>query len=438
MTDIAASGRSASASYHRSGAAEARLRRRHAAEQRFRIYGLLAIGIAVAMLIVLLTTILSNALGAFRTTEMRLAVTLDAAQIDPSGAGDPSKFDRNAVQDLIYDALYAEFPDVAGRVQRRALRDLVSPVASVTIVPRILADPGLLGQTIDVWVPVSDPLNQLAKGLIDRGSEEARRSVKDEQVAWFDRLEGEGRVRTAWNTTFFTGSDSNYPELAGIWGAAVGTFFTMVITVGLAFPIGVASAVYLEEFAPKNRWTDLIEVNINNLAAVPSIIFGLLGLAVFLQFFGLPRSVPLVGGMVLALMSLPVMIIASRAALKSIPPSVREAALGMGASKLQSVAHHVVPLALPGMMTGMIISMAHALGETAPLLMIGMNAFITAPPDGVLSPSAVLPVQVYIWADRPERGFVELTSAAILTLLVFLIAMNSVAVWLRRKFERRW
>ncbi|MFB0952856.1 MAG: phosphate ABC transporter permease PstA, partial [Rhodospirillales bacterium] len=247
-----------------------------------------------------------------------------------------------------------------------------------------------------------------------------------------------GRITTSFNTTFFTSADSREPELAGIWGAVSGSFFTMIVTLLLSFPIGVAAAVYLEEFAPKNRITQIIEVNINNLAAVPSIVYGLLGLAVFINFFGLPRSAPLVGGLVLALMTLPTIIIASRVALKAVPPSIREAALGLGASRMQVVSHHVLPLAMPGILTGTIIGMAQALGETAPLLMIGMVAFIVDIPGGITDPATVLPVQVYLWADSPERAFVARTSAAIMVLLAFLIVMNALAVLLRKKFERRW
>ena len=278
----------------------------------------------------------------------------------------------------------------------------------------------------------------LIKGHIDRDAPEAERRVKDDQIAWITRLERAGRIEKRFNTTFFTVGDSREPELAGIRGAAAGSFFTLLVTLALSFPIGVAAAVYLEEFAPTNRLTDLIEVNINNLAAVPSIIFGLLGLAVFINFFGLPRSAPLVGGLVLTLMTLPTIIIASRAALKSVPPSIREAALGMGASKMQTITHHVLPLAMPGMLTGTIIGMAQALGETAPLLMIGMVAFIVDVPGGLLDPSTALPVQIFLWADSPERAFVERTSAAIMVLLAFLITMNALAVMLRRRFERRW
>ena len=278
----------------------------------------------------------------------------------------------------------------------------------------------------------------LVKGHIDRDVPESERRVKDRTLGWVDALAAEGRLERRFNTIFFTKGASREPELAGIAGALVGSFYTLLLTLLLSFPIAVGAALYLEEFAPKNRWTDLIEVNINNLAAVPSIVFGLLGLAVFINFFGVPRSTPLIGALVLTLMTLPTIIIASRAALKSVPPSIREAALGVGASPLQTQLHHVLPLAMPGMLTGTIIGMAQALGETAPLLMIGMIAFIVDIPGGVTDPSTVLPVQIFLWADSPERGFVERTSAAIMVLLGFLILMNLTAVLLRRRFERRW
>jgi len=274
--------------------------------------------------------------------------------------------------------------------------------------------------------------------LIELVTPESDRRVSDMQAVWLLSLQAQGRVKKQFNTTFFTAGDSREPELAGIWGATKGSFYALLVTLLLSFPTGVAAAIYLEEFAPQNRWTDLIEVNINNLAAVPSIVFGLLGLAMFINFFGLPRSAPLVGGLVLTLMTLPTIIIASRAALKSVPPSIREAALGVGASRVQSVFYHVLPLAMPGMLTGAIIGMARALGESAPLLMIGMVAFIVDIPQGFFDPSTVLPVQIYLWADSPERAFVERTSAATMVLLAFLIAMNTLAVILRKRFERRW
>jgi len=276
------------------------------------------------------------------------------------------------------------------------------------------------------------------KGKIDPTLPQSARRITDNQLEWTRALQEAGKIEKRFNTIFFTAGDSREPELAGILGAAAGSFYTLLITLGLSFPIGVAAAVYLEEFAPANRWTDLIEININNLAAVPSIIFGLLGLAIFINFFGLPRSTPLVGGLVLTLMTLPTIIIAGRASLKSVPPSIREAALGVGASKLQTITHHVLPLALPGMLTGTIIGMAQALGETAPLLMIGMVAFIVDIPAGITDPATALPVQIFLWSDSPERAFTERTSAAIMVLLAFLILMNATAVIMRKKFEIKW
>jgi phosphate transport system permease protein len=296
----------------------------------------------------------------------------------------------------------------------------------------------LIGQRISITIPVSDDMDQYAKGNINAALPEAERRISDQQIEWFDRLDSRGLIERNFNTTLFTAGDSRSPELAGIWGAIVGSFFTMLITLALSFPLAVGAAIYLEEFAPKNRFTDIIEVNINNLAAVPSIVFGLLGLAVFLNFFGLPRSAPLVGGLVLTLMTLPTIIIASRAALKSVPPSIREAALGVGASKVQSIFHHVLPLALPGMLTGTIIGMAQALGETAPLLMIGMVAFVVDIPGSPLDPSTVMPVQIFLWSDAPERAFEERASAAIMVLLGLLVIMNMLAVLLRKRFERKW
>ncbi|MYJ70289.1 MAG: phosphate ABC transporter permease PstA, partial [Rhodospirillaceae bacterium] len=310
--------------------------------------------------------------------------------------------------------------------------------AERTLQRHVIANPQLIGRTVSIWVKASSDIDQLTKGAIRRDLPESGRKVKDVQLAWYDRMEQDGRIETRFNTGFFSTGDSREPEQAGIWGAIVGSFLTMLVTLILAFPVGLAAAVYLEEFAPKNRLTDLIEVNINNLAAVPSIVFGLLGLAVFLNFFELPRSAPLVGGMVLALMTLPTIIIAARASLLAVPPAVREAALGLGASRVQVVSHHVLPLAMPGILTGTIIGMARALGETAPLLMIGMVAFIVDIPGGPTDASTVMPVQIYLWADSPERGFVEKTSGAVIVLLAFLVVMNASAVYLRKKFERRW
>ena len=607
---------SGAASYRRPDLSEARLRKRYRSERRFRRFGALAIGIAAAVLLILLGRIVTEALPAFSQNYIDLQVELPREEIDPDGTDDPAVLARARYGTLINNALYERFPNVSGRTDRRALRALVSSEASETLRADVLADPSIIGTTHSVWVKssadvdvyrkglmsdfsrqetngiasiievdgttrvlstsndfaeildsIKQELGELAEGLqirvtrLDRGvaaardqladaskaltdaqasgaaedvvsrlqnmvaqaeaslaslqerrsqtkaqiddyearsarvggaealteqlpsyliemnggllkiveisnteatveplvpprsdadapagtwdifvieTPESQRRLPDREAAWVWSLEQSDQIETRFNVSFFTDGNSREPEQAGIWGAVVGSFLTLVITLLLSFPIGVLAAVYLEEFAPKNRWTDLIEVNINNLAAVPSIVFGLLGLAVFLNFFELPRSAPVVGGMVLALMTLPTIIIASRAALKAVPPSIREAALGMGASKLQVMTHHVLPLAMPGILTGTIIGMAQALGETAPLLMIGMVAFVVDIPGGFTDPASVLPVQIFMWADLPERAFVAKTSAAIMVLLGFLILMNALAVLLRKRFERRW
>lgn len=384
-----------------------------------------------------------------RNTETRLENIRRA--LSPAGGRELNDEERSQLES---DAAAAErelmrLRDRANALGRRAsnpggdeqldpsLPSFLIKINDGVVLARTVGNSSILGETLvplrsDADAEVSDWSITVVE------TPEADRQLNDKQIGWYQSLAAQGLIEKKFNTTLFTAGDSREPELAGIWGAAVGSFFALVVTLLLSFPIGVMTAVYLEEFAPKNKITDLIEVNINNLAAVPSIVFGLLGLAVFLNFFGLPRSAPLVGGMVLTLMTLPTIIIASRAALKAVPPSIREAALGMGASKLQTVTHHVLPLAMPGMLTGTIIGMAQALGETAPLLMIGMVAFIVDIPGGFTDPSTVMPVQIYIWADSPERAFVERTSAAIMLLLAFLISMNLTAVLLRKKFERRW
>ncbi|NNE83592.1 MAG: phosphate ABC transporter permease PstA [Alphaproteobacteria bacterium] len=417
---------------------KAQLRRRYRAEARFRLYGVAAILFAVGILALLLGSIISTGFSAFMQTEIALDVQLDPAIIDPDGARDPAVLAGASYRKIVRTGLAELFPDVSGRKAKRDLNRLISRGADLELRDRVVADPSIIGTTVTIWIKSSADIDSLNKGQIPRDVVEADRRVKDNQIAWFDTLDADDRVRRSFNTTLFTAGDSREPEQAGIWGAAVGSFLTLIVTLALSFPVGVMAAVYLEAFAPKNRWTDLIEVNINNLAAVPSIVFGLLGLAVFLNFFGLPRSAPIVGGTVLALMTLPTIIIAGRAALNAVPPSIREAALAMGASPLQAITHHVLPLAMPGILTGTIIGMARALGETAPLLMIGMVAFIVDIPRTFTDPATVLPVQVFLWADAPERAFVEKTSAAILVLLAFLILMNLAAVILRKKFERRW
>jgi phosphate transport system permease protein len=416
----------------------ASLRKRYRAEQRFRAYGLISVILGLSFLAILLASIVGNGYSAFRQTFVTLDIHFDADVIDPEGTRNPETLRLANYNSLIRDALLAIFPEASGRSAKRKLAALISNGAPFQLQDGVLQDPSLIGKTLPVEIPASADIDMLMKGRIDRTLPEAERRVSDDQVRWVDALAEQGRVNMRWNRALFTHGDSRDPEMAGIWGAMKGSFYMLLVTLLLSFPIGVAAAVYLEEFAPRNRWTDLIEININNLAAVPSIVFGLLGLAVFLNFFGLPRSAPIVGGLVLTVMTLPTVIISSRAALTSVPPSIREAALGMGASKMQTTFHHVVPLALPGMLTGTIIGMARALGESAPLLMIGMVAFIVDVPQGLFDPSTALPVQIYLWADAPERAFVERTSAAIIVLLGFLVLMNSVAIYLRRKFERRW
>ncbi len=423
---------------HMTDEAKRRLKARYAAERRFRLIGLGAILFSLAALAVLLFTILGNGFTAFRQTQVQLEVQFDPEQIAPLGTTDAAVLMKGNYGALILKALQQKFPDVKSRSDRRALEALMSSGAEVQLARMAAGDPSLLGQSRKVWLPVHSNVDVFVKGQVDTGGAEADRRIKDNQLAWINALKASGDLEMRFNTRFFTAADSREPELVGVWGGVVGSFYTLLVTLSVAFPLGIMAAIYLEEFAPKNRWTEIIEVNINNLAAVPSIVYGLLGLAVFIGFFGMPRSAPFVGGLVLALMSLPVIIIAARAALRAVPPSIRQAALGLGASPLQAVLHHVLPLAMPGILTGTIIAMAHALGETAPLLMIGMVAFIVDVPTTPVDAATVLPVQIFMWADSAERGFVEKTSAAIIVLLVFLLLMNLAAILLRKKFERRW
>ncbi len=520
--------------------AQRRIKRRYRSESRFKAYGLFAIGLTAAFLVLLLTDILRTGLPAFWQHSLELDVPVRADIVDPDG--------RKAVQSirgadyfpLTRDALDAALPGIEGRAAQRRLTQLLSTGAADELRERLVAEPSLIGQTVKARLLLSDDADLYFKGKETAVSErvgqggarpsgvageitvtssaadfaaellairrlapppadtaaqpfalddklpsllvaingglvkvsklgdrevtgevllplksaeeaasgawrvvtyvtpESNRKVSDLEVAFLEQLKADGRVQRHFNWRFFQTGDSREPELAGIRGALMGTVLTLLVTLFLCVPIGVLAAVYLEEFAPKNKLTDLIEVNINNLAAVPSIVFGLLGLAVFLNFFGMPRSIPLVGGLVLALLVLPTIIIASRAAIKAVPPSIREAALGVGASKQQAVFHHVLPLAMPGIMTGTIIGMAHALGETAPLLMIGMVAFIVDVPSAITQAATVLPVQIFLWADLPEPAFRAKTAAAIMVLLAFLFVMNGLAIWLRRRFERRW
>jgi phosphate transport system permease protein len=416
----------------------ASLKRRYAQERRFRLVGAMAVVLGLAFVALLFGDIVSKGYTAFQQTYIRLPVVLLAGDIDPAGTRDRQTLANADYMAPIRAALQQTFPEVTERRERRLLNSMVSVGAADLLREQVMADPGVIGTTQEFWILADDDIDMLIKGNINHDATQDDRRVKDDMLGWVDRLEQQGRIAKHFNTIFFTHGTSREPELAGIAGALMGSFYTLLLTLILSFPIGVGAALYLEEFAPKNRWTDFIEVNVNNLAAVPSIVFGLLGLAVFIGFFGVPRSTPLVAALVMTLMTLPTIIIASRVALKSVPPSIREAALGVGASPLQTQFHHVLPLAMPGMLTGAIIGMARALGETAPLLMIGMIAFIVDVPHGFNDPSTVLPVQIYLWADSPERGFVERTSAAIMVLLGFLFLMNLAAVLLRRKFERRW
>ncbi|WP_245409610.1 phosphate ABC transporter permease PstA [Allosphingosinicella vermicomposti] len=410
----------------KSDAMQRRIRRRYGAERRFKALGLFSVLLSAGFLAFLLVTMLSNGLRGFTQTEMRLdmnfaasTLILDPVQIGAGGSAADTALAAADIDGAVRAAATAQYGESGPA--------LLSGGAWLRVREAIKNDPSILQRTETLWLPTSSGIDLAAK---------ADGAPQDEQA--YAMLDGRDVVKTGINWGFLTGADATDPTLVGIWGAFKGSLLTMLVTLVLAFPIGVLSAVYLEEYAPKNRWTDLIEVSINNLAAVPSIIFGLLGLAVFLNFMHLPRSAPLVGGLTLALMTMPVIVIAGRNAIKSVPPSIRDAALGIGASPVQVVFHHVLPLALPGILTGTIIGMARALGETAPLLMIGMRAFIASPPGGIVDPATVLPVQIFLWSDEVSRGFVEKTSAGIIVLLIFLLAMNGLAIYLRNKFERRW
>jgi phosphate transport system permease protein len=397
-----------------------RVARRYAAERRFRFFGFAAVGLSIAFLAFLLVSMSWQGLGGFTRTETRLTIHFPRSDLilDPAALKGPPAREVVAtagLEGVLEQAAIAQYGEGAG--------ELFGGGSARSLGEQLIADPGLLSRKAELWLPVSSKADVAAKGDGDPAIE---------------KLVAKADTKRVFNGEFLTASDATDPSVVGVWGALKGSLLTILVTMALAFPIGVLAALYLEEFAPRNRWTDMIEVSINNLAAVPSIIFGLLGLAVFLNFMHLPRSAPLVGGLTLALMTMPVIVIAGRNAIKSVPPSIRDAALGVGASKMQVVFHHVLPLALPGILTGTIIGMARALGETAPLLMIGMRAFIASPPAGITEPASVLPVQIFLWSDEVDRGFVEKTSAAIIVLLIFMLMMNGLAIYLRNKFERRW
>lgn len=451
MTDTTASQPSDGARRH--GALttpDARTRRRHAAEARFRLYGQLAICIGIAALVILLASVLINGLGAFRQTFLYLDVPLDEQVVDKSGTRDPQVMRKvttigygKLIQRALKDTIAAHGIAIDG-LSDKEVAGMISKEAAARVRNRVLANPDLVGQTLAVKVLANGRIDGYFKGRVTMASAARDSNVTTNQLLLADAMRAKGLAQPSFNWRFITDADASElrPEAAGLGIAIIGSAYMMIIVLVLALPIGVATSIYLEEFAPRNRWTDVIEVNISNLAAVPSIVFGILGLAIFINSAGLPQSAPVVGGLVLTLMTLPTIIIATRAALKAVPPSIRDAALGVGASKMQTIMHHVLPLAMPGILTGTIIGLAQALGETAPLLLIGMVAFVRdfpdAPPEGFFDPASALPVQVYNWTQRADPAFVERASGAIIVLLIFLLIMNAIAIILRRRFERRW
>ena len=429
---------------------DARTQKRNAAERRFRFYGLVAICLAMAALVWLLLSIFSQGLPAFRQTFLTFPVALDAAALDKDGNRNPAEmatittigYGKHLARAL--EAQVAALGIDAGDMTAKDIGAMISEESAATLRDKVLADPGLIGTTISFSALANGRIDGYYKGRVSMESAAKDKNTSPQKLALADKLRAAGVLSIDFNMGFLTRPDASdkRPEAAGLAIAVIGSLYMMVVVLVLALPIGVGASVYLEEFAPKNRWTDLIEVNISNLAAVPSIVYGILGLAVFINFGGLPRSAPIVGGLVLTLMTLPRIIIPTRAALKAVPPSIRDAALAIGASRLQTVTHHVLPLAMPGILTGTIIGLAQALGESAPLLLVGMVAFVRdfpgLPPGGLFDPAAALPVQVYNWTQRGDPGFVERASGAIIVLLAFLIVMNAVAIYLRRKYERRW
>lgn len=446
MTDLPHPGSASATKKSSIMVADARTRRRNASEKRFRLYGLGAIGIAMAALVILLTSIIGGGIGAFQQTYISIPVALDAETLDPKGNRDPK--DMSMVFTLIYggvldqavsDAVEREGIEIEG-LSDADVKGLISKDASAQLRNRVLADPELVGQVVDVNVLASGRIDGYYKGRVSMESAIADGNTSPEQLMLADALKERDMLVTRFNWNFITNPDASdqRPEAAGVGVAILGSFYMLAVVLLLAVPIGVAASIYLEEFAPKNRLTDIIEVNISNLAAVPSIVFGILGLALFINFVGLPQSAPIVGGLVLTLMTLPTIIISTRAALRAVPPSIRDAALGVGASKMQSIFHHVLPLAMPGILTGTIIGLAQALGETAPLLLIGMVAFVVEYPEGLFDPASALPVQVYNWTQRADPAFFERAMGASIVLLIFLLSMNLLAIFLRRRFERRW
>ncbi|NTI99223.1 phosphate ABC transporter permease PstA [Agrobacterium rhizogenes] len=417
------------------------IKRRYAAERRFRAYGIAAVTFGLVFLIALVSSVVRHGYTAFVQTSITLPIEFVEKVIDPTGkrASDPKVLIAANYPVLVRDALVKALGiDPADRALVREATAMVSDSARSMLRDRVMADPSIIGKTVKITLLADANIDSANKGQIDLTANEADRKVSDRQLGWMRQLAASGALHKAFNSGLFLSGNSSRPEAAGLGVALIGSLYLMLTVLVLALPVGVAASIYLEEFAPKNRLTDLIEVNINNLAAVPSIVYGLLGLSVFINVMGLPRSASLVGGLVLSLMTLPMIIIATRSALRAVPPSIRSAAVGLGASRMQVVFHHVLPLAMPGILTGTILGLAHALGETAPLLLIGMVAFVANYPTSPLDPATALPVQIYMWASEAERAFVERTSGAIIVLLFFLVAMNIGAILLRRRFERRW
>ena len=414
------------------------LKKRKRQESRFKIYGLLGIATAVSFLCIILSSIVMEGKKAFLSTYIKLEVYFDPDIIYTSNDQKEEDIKFANFQKIIKNSLNSFFPEISDKGELRKLSNFISSSEEENLMKLVLKNKQLVGQKITLWLLASSKIDVINKNPDMELIAEEDRLISDLELNWLNEIRSANNIKSNFNKNFFVKADSTEPEQAGIWGSLVGSFFTLFVTLILSFPIAVAAGVFLEELAPKNKFTDFIEVNINNLAAVPSIIFGLLGLAIFLNVMHLPRSAPIVGGMVLALMTLPTIIIATRASLKAVPPSIREAAIGLGATKFQTVTHHVLPLSLPGILTGTIIGMSQALGESAPLLMIGMVAFIVDVPGSFLDSSTVLPVQIYLWKSTAARGFVELTAAGVMVLLSFLILMNGIAVFIRQKFEKKW
>jgi phosphate transport system permease protein len=417
----------------RSGTAKHQwLAKRHASEARFKLYGQLAVAFSIVFICYLVYGVLGNGIAAFKQSQIKLTIEV------PVATGETYYDERNSYGKAIKAGLLARFPDVKDRRGKRDLKRLLSKASARQAYEAVTKQNAKAGDEIAVWMIAASNIDLLIKGKVDVTVDESLRLVKDISIGWVNDLKAEGAVRTVFNTSFFTNGDSRNPEEAGIATAMLGSFYSIVVCLLIAFPLGVASAIYLQEFAPKNWFTNLVEININNLAAVPSIIFGLIGLAIYLNFFGMPRSSALVGGCTLAMLVLPIIVIATRQALSSVPNSIRDAAVALGATNVQTVFQHVLPYSLSGILTGVVLSVARALGETAPLLMIGMMAFIADTPDGITDPTTSMPIQIYLWADSPELGFAERTSAAILVLLCILVVVNVFAMYLRKRYEVKW